>query len=245
MSILRSTVIVPVLLICSGRAGAGLITVVLTPTRDAEIRFQSGVFLQVAETEELSSVQGYSFIPGPLLEQRSALEFDLSAIPTSGQLVSATLSLHDRNAGLSLTSSSSIEIHGYAGDGTIGLPDATVSDLIAGPFTNPAQSLPNLNVTSFLQALRADDEHFAGFLLKQTTPPLPGDRPSGFVAWSTRAMDLNVRPTITVIYAEAIAVPEPTSFALFGCGFAAMLMCAWQKTGAVGAWAVAPDQART
>jgi len=121
------------LVIWCGSAEGGPITVVLLPERDAEIRFQADVFLQVAETQELSAIQGFNVVPGPLSEQRAALEFNLSTIPNSTLILSGTLSLTDRNAGLGLISSSNIEVHGYVGDGVITLADAGVTNLDRRP----------------------------------------------------------------------------------------------------------------
>lgn len=95
---------------------------------------------------------------------RSALEFDLSGLVPSIDILDATLNLRD--AGPSYAGR--IDVFGYSGNGVIELSDALENTNKVGDF-NVAQSTGHqdfsIDVTGFLQSLVASNAGFVGFLL--------------------------------------------------------------------------------
>lgn len=95
---------------------------------------------------------------------RTALEFDISTIPTGSVINSATLSFH---AGC-WEGERDIELHGYDGDGDIQLGDFALDGLVAGTTLNPTgvQAIV-FDVQSFVAGLVTNGDSIAGFNLRE------------------------------------------------------------------------------
>lgn len=138
----------------------------------------------------------------PFQEFRSAFEFDISAIPADATIVAATLSLHVSQLFPELPD---LELHGYAGDGTITLSDMTETNLVAGPFT----AIPEFNVndvTSHIQDLVNAGSGIAGFMLKMGSLPPPDVNTNAQIN-TVEFILPERRPLLTVVYSK-----PPTPF---------------------------------
>jgi len=95
---------------------------------------------------------------------RTAFEFDLSGVPTGSTITSAQLIMDLSNWGGART----IQVHGYAGDGTVQLADFARDALLATAGVNPTgtQRL-TLDVTSYVGGLAASGQTFAGFNVRE------------------------------------------------------------------------------
>ena len=153
-------------------------------------------------------------------EERTAVEFDLSAIAAGSTITSVMLRLSPQgaNTNLGLSAGEVGEVHGYAGDGAI-----TVADMMAlGQVGTIAGPTPNGAVTivlsvPWLQALTDASSTHAGLMFK-------GVDGATAVTFSFAAagggIPIASRPTLLVETADATAVPEPATLWLLGAGVA-------------------------
>jgi hypothetical protein len=95
---------------------------------------------------------------------RTALEFDLSALPSGSTVHSAQLTLSlDNFEGVR-----SIHVHGYAGDGTVNLGDFSLDALVGTATVSPTGAqLLSFDVTGFVSSLEATGRKFAGFDIRE------------------------------------------------------------------------------
>ena len=104
-------------------------------------------------------------------QSRVAFEFDISAIPSGSQINSADLQIcisvpNDPGA-------RQIELHGYAGNGTLELADYAEDNLIDSRTLLPGEGSPSVSFdfSSFLGSELANAETFVGFNLREEPPP--------------------------------------------------------------------------
>jgi hypothetical protein len=145
------------------------------------------------------------------LEERAAMEFDLSAIPEGSTILSATLTLF--LPVLPAVVPQAGEVHGYTADGVVAAADLNATNLLAS-FNVNALTVSIPIPVGFLQGLLAADEDFAGLVLRNVTIPFGVFQfytmDSGFEEFNPR-LELDVD----------VAVPEPGSLALLGTALAA------------------------
>ena len=140
---------------------------------------------------------------GDLIEARSALEFNISSVPSGFTIQSATLYLY------ASLSDANIGVYGYIGNGTIELGDFT--DIL--PMTTAFDPGPVnvIDVTGFVSGLFPSGTNFVGFQLKELNPPDYND------FFSSEAGIESLRPRLEIVYAPA-SVPEPSTMLLLGSG---------------------------
>jgi hypothetical protein len=135
---------------------------------------------------------------------RTAFEFSLSALPAGATINTATLTVSLSN----FEGQRAVEVHGYAGDGTVQLADFAVDGLVGSASVDPSGTqLVNFDVTSFVADLVVRGETFAGFDVREE--PANGSNfivmwldgvASGFlpllsIAYSTeQIVDMDIRP---------------------------------------------------
>jgi hypothetical protein len=153
-------------------------------------------------------------------EERTAVEFALSALPANSIIDSVMLRLtpagQSLNIGLSAGEVS--EVHGYAGDGVIqvaDLMDSLAVASLAGPTANGAVTVSL--ALNWFQALADSNSGFAGLMFKGVPGPMA-------VVYSFDSafggVPVGDRPTLIVDYHAAV-VPEPGALLLFGAGMLA------------------------
>ncbi len=95
---------------------------------------------------------------------RTAFEFDLSGIPAGATIVSAQLIMDLSN----FDGTRTIELHGYAGDGTVQLADLARNGSLAKVNVDASGTQRfTLDVTSFVGGLAASSQKFAGFNVRE------------------------------------------------------------------------------
>ena len=157
-------------------------------------------------------------------EERTAVEFDLSAIAAGSTITSVMLQLNPQAGGMNLGLSAGEvgEVHGYAGDGAI-----TVADMIAfGQVGTIAGPTPNGAVTiglsvAWLQALIDASSSHAGLMFKGVDGPTAVT--FGFAA-AGGSIPAASRPTLLIETLDATPVPEPATLWLIGAGLAAAVL---------------------
>ena len=95
---------------------------------------------------------------------RTAFEFSLSGLPTGSTINSANLTMDLRN----FEGTRSMQVHGYAGDGTVQLSDFALDGIVGTVSVGPVgtQRL-TFDVTSFVAGLVASGQTFAGFNVRE------------------------------------------------------------------------------
>jgi hypothetical protein len=155
-------------------------------------------------------------------EERTAVEFDLSAIAAGSTITSVMLRLDPQGGSLNLGLSAGEvgEVHGYAGDGVI-----TVNDMIAfGQVGTIAGPTPNGAVTiglsvAWLQALLDASSSHAGLMFKGVDGPTAVT--FNFAA-AGGAIPVASRPTLLIETVDA--VPEPATLWLIGAALTAAVL---------------------
>ncbi len=146
--------------------------------------------------------------PGMGSEERAALEFSLLGIPAGSTITSVTLSL---TIGFLSAFPPASEIHGYAGNGVVELPDLMVMNLWTNFNPGPSGMTQLIALpTDYLQTLVDASASHAGLSLRNTQQ----DMSTVFSFFSN--LNLPNRPTLTVEFEGAI--PEPSSLTLLACG---------------------------
>jgi hypothetical protein len=171
---------------------------------------RDGVFDELLHTPSVFRVTPPR--PGHLdLEERSAIEFDMSALPGRAVVDAATLTLR---ATSSLPGGRVLEAHGYAGDGSISLADFGVRNLVgklAGPTAPGDVSIPVS--TTFAQSLIGTS--FGGFMFKGAD----GRNAAMFSARGTfSGVPAAQRPRLTITYHLSPPVPESATLLVLGAG---------------------------
>jgi hypothetical protein len=156
-------------------------------------------------------------------EERTAAEFDLSAIAAGSTIASVMLRLNPQGASLNLGLSAGEvgEVHGYAGDGAITTADMMALGqvgTIAGPTPNGAVTIV-LSV-AWLQALIDTSSSHAGLMFKGADGPTAVT--FGFAA-AGGSIPVASRPTLLIETVDRTVVPEPATLWLVGAGFAAAI----------------------
>lgn len=143
---------------------------------------------------------------------RTAVEFDLSAVPTGAVVNAATLTTFANvNDG-----PREIALYGYAGDGSISLADFSLGSLVASATVNPVAGLQTVifDATAFLDTLVAGNATFAGFNLREDPANSVNLGVMGF-------MELPARLSIGFTVG---AVPAPPAIWLFTSGALGLLL---------------------
>ena len=143
-------------------------------------------------------------------EDRAALEFDISSIPSGASIVSATLQLWF------VASDQEIGVHGAAGNGTIAVADFTFSNQLTtfDPSNLGVPTLNEVDVTAFIQGAATQ---FVVFQLRELHNLEFNDIVSG------RGGDFSPRLLI------ATAIPAPASLLLVVPGLLGLGTLAWKR----------------
>ncbi len=192
-------------------SSAGVITT-LGPVSDrsAQDGNLDGVFETLfpeADWSLSASLEAPSYPPwfGHDGEHRAAMEFDISSIPAGETILSASLSLRRYAFGFSPSGASSgTLIHGYAGDGAVGIVDMLVDNLIVdigGGF--------EADVQSFIQGLVNGGTPYGGFTVRSS----PG------YYQEFHSSESGYGPELTIEY-----VPEPATMLVLGLGLVPALL---------------------
>jgi len=196
----------------SAKAAIGLS---LNPVDDAFATDQprDGIFDSLFPTSPANIVGGTGNS-----EYRSALEFQLSAIPANSIINSATLILHEVAASGS-GGSVGVNVHAYVGNGVAELSDMYVNNPVAGPIiVNLGVPPPPIqfDVTSAINSLYTSGATYAGFMLRG--PPNDFVLQLGSI---NNGIGPTVYPTLAITYT---VVPEPSALALAALGVVALLV---------------------
>jgi len=179
-------------------------TFLLSPVSDAFASIPGSLF----PTSPANIVGGQ-----PGTEYRSALEFQLPALPPHPVIISAKLDLHIAAESSNGGGFMGIYAHSYVGDGIVSLSDMQVNNPVAGPFNIGFLSNPDpveFDVTSAVQTLYNSGAIYSGFTLRAVGTLFVlqlGSQDNGIAA---------SRPTL------ALTVPEPAAAVLAICG---LLIC--------------------
>jgi hypothetical protein len=143
---------------------------------------------------------------------RTALEFDIAAIPAGMIIESATLTL---NANV-FEGTRNLEVNGYVGDGMVKLQDFSVDDPIGNEILPPGTS-QNLvfDVTGFVNNLADNGDQFAGFNLRENPPSA-----SNFTLFNIDMNGLD-SPHLSITFEP---VPEPSVACLMGFGSISLIL---------------------
>ena len=182
----------------------------LTPVDDAYVDDLNGATPQL-----VTSVNYLRWWDNGTVDQRTSMEFDISSLTANSNTKILSLSLVP---GGGFTGGASLLVHGYTGDGVVSLSDMTVTNPIAGPFTDvigePStyhDDIQSIDVTAYVDSLILAGETYVGFML-MATGPVPGFPLSGWTQiGSSEYPDVNLRPSLS-------EVPIPPALYLFGSG---------------------------
>jgi hypothetical protein len=170
------------------------------------------------------STVGSIFTPAGLLvvarldpiEERAALEFDISSLAPGASITSATLQLW-----LVLFADADVGVHGATGNGTIGSSDFTFSNQLT-TFDPSTTGLPTLNavdVTSFVAGMVGTQ-----FVVFQLRELVNGE--FNFIVGETAFNGLGeFHPRLEI----TITTPVPATLLLFGSGLAGLGILAWRR----------------
>ena len=144
----------------------------------------------------------HSGIPSIL---RWPVEFDLSILPTDATINSASLRIfHDQ----CLVCGTNFEMHGYVGNGTEELNDATEVGNLLATFTNKAQgTFESFDISNFVISNFLASNQYVGVVFRaQAEGPSAPFGPAAILGGGPN--DVSIRPTITIDY-DVTALPEP------------------------------------
>lgn len=126
---------------------------------------------------------------------RTALEFDLSAIPASATISSAILDFHVS----SFEGTRSVQVHGYADDGLVQLGDFSRNALVGNVTVNPSGTqVFSIDVTPFIAGLAGSSYSFAAFGLRE--------EPANASNFTVMYLTLGVVPSLSVTYVSERSV---------------------------------------
>lgn len=193
------------------RVQGSIVSTTLIPSSSADISGSSvtpqAVFLHVQGTN------------GSFAEIFAAIEFDLGLLENPNyEVQSAVLNLLTLGSSRSGTGSKSFDVfvHGYDGDNQITTSDASVDNLIAGPYQtswgigDPIwPDMSSIDVTDLIQTLLYVGANSAGFVLK----------PENYVGTGFLSLSITSAPSIfgSSRYPELtiVQIPEPASIIMF------------------------------
>jgi hypothetical protein len=182
--------------------GVSAANIILTPVSDrsAQDEDMNGTFDTLFPETDSSLSSSKEAPPDPPMlghhgEHRTAMEFDISVIPSGWTIVSANLMLPRSAFGHSpVGSTPGTIIHGYAGDGAV-----AVSDMLVNNFLIDIVGGIDADVQSYVQGLVNNGDAYAGFTVRS---------PAGFYQ-EFRSSESGAGPELTIEY-----IPEPASFVM-------------------------------
>lgn len=136
---------------------------------------------------------------------RTALEFDISAVPAGSTINTATLSMRVSW----VEGTRNIALHGYAGDGVVQLDDFSGNGLVDSTILNPGPQSVIFNVAGFINSLVTDGEMFVGFNLRED--------PANVWNFCVLPLDMDLS-WLSIDFTSPAAVPEPATILLLGSG---------------------------
>ena len=136
----------------------------------------------------------------------TAMEFSLGAIPNGSTINSATLTTFINN----VEGARSLQINGYAGDGSVQLADFAIESLVANFNIDPSFTPLIADTTNLVASILAGSGQFAGFNVQEDPPNVPN-----FLVMFLQQPPLT---SLAIDYTAPVAVPEPASLALIGVG---------------------------
>ncbi len=182
---------------------------------DAQATFSDGIGYVLNDGGTSINTQ---YLPSADVDRRAILEFDISSIPASAEVLSATLDLRI----MTITSTPGepgiypiLTVFGYAGDGALSPSDATQTGMIIGQSATITGlgAIPSIDLdTNFIETLLGGGTSYLGMVAFDNDT----GKQVGF--YSQEYSDLAWRPTLTVAY-----TPEPTSLVLLAAGGMTML----------------------
>ncbi|MEQ9407981.1 MAG: PEP-CTERM sorting domain-containing protein [Fuerstiella sp.] len=172
-------------------------------------------------------------------EFRFALEFDISALPDTATVTSATLRFGER-----ADYGGRIALFGYSStaDGVVNNTDLVNGDttrLFADISDKFVQTI-HLGVQAFIQSSVAAGHDFVGFRVQAASPTSPE-----YSIWDSQSGNsVDLLPLLTVDYqTSTTAVPEPSSGILFGLGLGSSLLFGRRRRKSAPAKASGPRTA--
>jgi hypothetical protein len=136
---------------------------------------------------------------------RTAIEFDISAVPAGSTINAAVLNMYVNF----VKGTRSIVLHGYAGDGVVQLNDFSFNGLVDSMILNPPGSQSVVfNVVAFINSLVTDGKGFAGFNVRE-------DPANDF---NFTVLFFNTDPRLSIDFTSPSAIPEPATMFLLGAG---------------------------
>ena len=135
----------------------------------------------------------------------TAMEFNLGAIPAGSTINSAMLTTFINN----VDGARSLQVNGYAGDGSVQLTDFSIESLVANFTIGPSPTPLITDTTSMVAGILAANGQFAGFNVQEDPPNVPN-----FLVMSLEQSSTS----LAIDYTAPVAVPEPASLVLIGVG---------------------------
>lgn len=151
------------------------------------------------------------------IDVRSAIEFDLSAIPNGAAIDSAFLNV----TLLGRSGEHPFEVNAYAGNGTLNGADFTSTDLVGGPFAPLGITIPYaIDAMTFIQG---SNPSFVGFTFRML--PCTGGCQTEFASEEYTIRPI-WRPSLVVSFNP---IPIPPTLWLFGSGLLGLVGIARKK----------------